>query len=165
MFYHAASNQYINEGMAFEIDGIQYPQNWLNLTSAEEKTTAGLVEVVTSGLRQDDRFYWVSESKSGNVITITSTPKDLDGLKSQWVKQINQTAYTMLLTSDWMVTKAIETSTSVPAAWATYRASVRSTAATAVAAINSAADVPALQAAVKVTWPNNPDHVEMSSGA
>ncbi len=90
MFYHAASNQYINEGMAFEIDGIQYPQNWLNLTSAEEKTTAGMVEVVTSGLRQDDRFYWVSESKSGNVITITSTPKDLDGLKAQWIKQINQ---------------------------------------------------------------------------
>ena len=164
MFYHAASNQYINQGAAFEIDGVQYPQNWLNLTSAEEKSSVGLVEVVTSGLRQDDRFYWVSESLSGNVLTITSTPKDLDSLKAQWVKQVNQIAYTMLLPSDWMVTKALETSTVVPAAWSTYRAAVRSAAATAVAAINSAADVPALQAAVQVTWPNNPDHVEMSSG-
>jgi len=53
----------------------------------------------------------------------------------------------------------------VPAEWSTYRAAVRSTAATAIAAINASADVPALQSAVQVTWPNNPDHVEMTDGA
>jgi len=165
MFYHAASSQYIQEGVAFDLNGVQYPSNWLNLTSAEEKTTAGMVEVVTSGLRQDDRFYWVSESLSGNVITTTNMPKDLDMLKSQWSAQVKQTAYSILLQSDWMVTKALETSTAVPAAWSTYRAAVRSTAATAIAAINASADVPALQSAVQVTWPNNPDHVEMTDGA
>jgi hypothetical protein len=165
MFYHAASSQYIQEGVAFDLNGVQYPSNWLNLTSAEEKTAAGFVEVVTSGLRLDDRFYWVSESLSGNVLTITSTAKDLTALKSQWSAQVKQTAYTILLQSDWMVTKALETSTAVPAEWSTYRAAVRSTAATAIAAINVSADVPALQSAVQVTWPNNPDHVEMTDGA
>lgn len=165
MFYHAASNQYINVGTAFEIDGVQYPQNWLSLTSPQEKADIGLVEMVTSGIRQDDRFYWVSETRSGNVITTTNTPKDLDMLKSQWSAQVKQTAYSILLQSDWMVTKALETSTPVPTAWSTYRAAVRSTTATAIAAINAAADVPSLMAAVQVTWPNNPDHVEMSGGA
>ena len=164
MFYHAASDQYINVGAAFEIDGVQYPQNWLNLTSPQEKAAIGLVEMVTSGLRQDDRFYWVNETRSGNVISTTNTPKDLDMLKKQWVAQVKQTAYSMLLTSDWMVTKAMETSTAVPAAWAAYRAAVRSKTAAAIDAINSAADVPALQAAVQVTWPNNPDYVEIGSG-
>lgn len=161
MFYHAASNQYINEGMAFEIDGIQYPQNWLNLSSAEEKAAAGLSEVTTSSQREDDRFYWVNENRSGGVITITNTPKDLVGLKAQWKAQINQMAYTMLLPSDWIVTKALETSSSVPAAWSSYRASVRSTAQAAVAAIDAAADVPSLQSAIQVTWPTDPNYVPM----
>jgi len=61
--------------------------------------------------------------------------------------------------SDWMVVKAMETSTTVPADWSTYRAAVRSAAQAAVTAINAAADVPALQAAIQVTWPNDPNYV------
>jgi hypothetical protein len=58
-----------------------------------------------------------------------------------------------------MVIKALETSTTVPADWTAYRAAVRTAAATAVAAIEASADVPALQAAVQVTWPNDPNFV------
>jgi hypothetical protein len=32
MFYSTTTNTYIQEGTAFEINGIQYPQNWLNLS-------------------------------------------------------------------------------------------------------------------------------------
>jgi hypothetical protein len=101
----------------------------------------------------------VTENRNGAVISYTNTAKDLAALKAQWKAQINQNAYTMLLPSDWMVVKAVETSTAVAADWTTYRAAVRTAAATAVAAIEAAADVPALQAAVQVTWPNDPNFV------
>ena len=111
------------------------------------------------GTREDDRFYWVSENRNGAVISYTNTPKDLAALKTQWKTQVNQNAYTILLQSDWMVVKAVETSTAVAADWTAYRAAVRTAAATAVAAIDAAADVPALQAAIQVTWPNDPNYV------
>ena len=161
MFYRAASNQYIVEQAPFTIDGTGYPADWLNHASADDKTTLGLVEVTYEGTREDDRFYWVTENRNGAVISYTNTAKDLAALKAQWKAQINQNAYTMLLPSDWMVVKAVETSTAVAADWTTYRAAVRTAAATAVAAIEAAADVPALQAAVQVTWPNDPNFVAL----
>ena len=163
MFFIAPS-QYIQDGAPFTVNGTSYPAGWLNAASAEEKAAVGLVEVTTVGQREDDRFYWVSESLADGVQTYTNTPKDLDLLKTQWVKQINQTAYSSLLPSDWMVVKALETSLTVDAAWTTYRASVRSTAAAAVSAINAVGDVPALQTAVQVTWPNDPDYVAVING-
>lgn len=163
MFFIAPS-QYIQDGAPFTVNGTSYPAGWLNAASAEEKAAVGLVEVTTVGQREDDRFYWVSESLADGVQTYTNTPKDLDLLKTQWVKQINQTAYSSLLPSDWMVVKALETSSTVDAAWTTYRASVRSTAAAAVSAINAVGDVPALQTAVQVTWPNDPDYVAVING-
>lgn len=154
MFY-IAPNQYIQDGAPFTVNGTSYPAGWLNASSAEEKAAIGLVEVTVVGQREDDRFYWVSESLADGVLTYTNTPKDLDGLKTQWVKQINQTAYSLLLPSDWMVVKALETSSTVPAEWTTYRAAVRSTATATVAAIDAVTDVAALQAAIQVTWPKN----------
>jgi hypothetical protein len=159
MFYCAKENKYIVEQTPFTIDGTGYPADWLNHASADDKTTLGLVEVTYEGTREDDRFYWVTENRNGAVISYTNTPKDLDGLKAQWKAQVNQNAYAILLPSDWMVIKALETSTTVPADWTAYRAAVRTAAATVVAAIDASADVPALQAAVQVTWPNDPNFV------
>lgn len=159
MFYCAKENKYIVEQTPFVIDGTGYPADWLNHASAEDKATLGLVEVTYEGTREDDRFYWVTENRNGAVISYTNTPKDLAGLKAQWKAQINQNAYTMLLPSDWMVVKAVETSTAVAADWTAYRAAVRTAAAAAAAAIDAAADVPALQAAIQVTWPNDPNFV------
>ena len=160
MFFIAPS-QYIQDGAPFTVNGTSYPAGWLNAASAEEKAAVGLVEVTYAGAREDDRFYWVSESRNGAVISYTNTPKDLAALKTQWKAQINQNAYALLLPSDWMVVKAIETSTTIPADWTAYRAAVRTAAATAVAAIDASADVPALQAAVQVAWPNDPNFVAL----
>jgi hypothetical protein len=157
MFYRQASNQYIIEGQSFEIDGTSYPANWLNCSTPQEKEALGLVEVTDSNQPEDDRFYWVSATLNGAVRTYTNTPKDLAALKTQWVSQTRQTAYSLLLPSDWMVVKAMETQIPVPAEWNTYRAAVRTACTNAVAAINVASDVPTLQSAVQVAWPKNPD--------
>ena len=158
MFFIAPS-QYIQDGAPFTVNGTSYPAGWLNAASAEEKAAVGLVEVTYEGAREDDRFYWVTETRVGSVVTYTNTPKDLAALKTQWKKATNAAANSNLWQSDWRVVKAVETSTTVSADWTTYRAAVRTAAATAVAAIDASADVPALQAAVQVTWPNDPNFV------
>ena len=158
MFYREQSDQYITEGTSFAIDGTSYPSNWLNLTSPEEKAALGLVEVTDSNTPEDDRFYWVSATLVGAVRTYLNTPKDLDGLKANWAAQIRSTAYSLLLPSDWMVVKSVETQTIIPDEWKTYRAAVRTASSEAVTAINAAADIAALQAAAQVTWPTDPDY-------
>ena len=157
--YYKAPNQYITEGNAFEINGTQYPANWLNLSTPEEKAALGLEEVIDANAPLDDRFYWVSSTLNGAVRTYTNTPKDLAGLKTQWASSTNATAYSLLLPTDWMVTKAFETQTPIPVNWSAWRAAVRTTAQNTVTAINAATDVPSLQAAIVVDWPHDPNYV------
>lgn len=126
----------------FTHDEIQYPANWLRLSTPEEKAALGITEVAEPE-RYDDRFYW----GVGN-------PKDLDGLKAQWIAQVNLTAYSFLVQTDWMVVRKAETAVDVPAETLTYRAAVRAAAVTIKAAITAATDVPALVTAVtNMVWP------------
>ena len=158
MFYRQASNQYITEGQPFEIDGTAYPANWLNCTTPEQKAALGLVEVTDSNQPEDDRFYWVSATLNGAVRTYTNTPKDLAGLKTTWTAQIKQTAYTTLQATDYMDSrKANDPAYTPPAAWITWRASVRTAATNALTAITAATDIPTLKTATQVQWPQNPD--------
>lgn len=121
MFYCTITGQYIQEGTAFEINGIQYPSNWLNLSTPEDKSNLGLEEVVTTNARGDDKYYWVSESLVGAELTYINTPKQLHtdangtvGLVSTCTEQVNSTAYSMLLPTDWMVIRKVERGVDIP---------------------------------------------------
>ena len=130
----------------FTHDEIQYPANWLRLASPEDRAAIGITEVAEPE-RYDDRFYW----GVGN-------PKDLGGLKVQWTKQVDQIAYSLLVQTDWMVVRKAEANVDVPAATATYRAAVRADANTNRSAVNAAADVEALIAAIAAfVWPVDPN--------
>ena len=159
MFYKQSTNQYITENTSFTIDDVQYPPQWLNLSTPADKEALGLVEVVTVGEAKDPTYYWTGETLADGVLTLTATPKDLADVQKQAVASLNQTAYTLLLPSDWMVVKAYETNTPMATAWNTYRATIRGQVATAITVINSAVDVDAVALAVKVEWANNPDYV------
>jgi len=154
----------VQPGVPFEWDGNFYPANWCNVSTPEEKASIGMVDVVY-GTQANDQYYWVSEdapvynAETNQVdINYTNTPKDLTGVKTSSVQQINSTAYSILLPTDWMVVKAVETSTTVPADWNTWRESIRTTAATATTAIDSAADVDAVETIMQnIVWPLAPD--------
>jgi hypothetical protein len=75
-YYHQATNSYVGKYSHFTLADIQYPENWLELASADDISGLGLVEVTTVGERGDDRFNWVSETLEGSVRTIVNTPKD-----------------------------------------------------------------------------------------
>lgn len=139
----------------FEHDGTSFPSNWLRLATPEERAAIGITEVVEQP-RPDDRFYWVSGPNLDG--SWTSTPKDLDGLKKTWTAQFKQTAYSMLLPSDWLIIRKQENNTDIPADWTTYREAVRTTTALAISDMEATTDIEAFIASVSsVQWPVSPD--------
>ena len=140
-------NKPLSYDRAFTHADIQYPANWLRLSSLEERNALGITEVANDPT-YDQRFYW-------NV----STPKQLDdktetvdgeevkttGLKTQWSATQGEIAASLLAPSDWRIIKAKETGTNIPSAWKTYRAAIRTACNTRQTEIGNAADVPALK--------------------
>lgn len=134
----------------FTANEIQYPANWLRLSTAEEKSAIGITEVADS-VRADDRFYWNGDvtlpkaledkeevDQDGNPLyvkelgEVDGKPAMVDtterlvtkGLKSNFITQVKQTAGSILSQTDWMVIRKAERNVAIPAATATYRASV-----------------------------------------
>jgi hypothetical protein len=160
MFYCTTNQQYIREGNAFEIDGTQYPANWLNLSTPEEKLAIGLEEVIATNQPANDTYYWVSQTLNGASLTYTNTPKDLDPCKANAVSQTNATAYSILLPTDWMVVKAYETSTTIPEAWNTWRQTIRTQAQTYITSVNACTTIEQLASLPSVQWAHDPNYVE-----
>ena len=153
MFYRQQSDQYINENTAFTIDGVQYPSNWLNLTSAADKEALGLVEVTTVGERKDERYYWVGETLEGAVRTIVNTPKELDDVKKNATTQVNQMAFSILQPTDFVEIRNLKDPT-YKADHVTWRASIVTYCNTITAAIEAATDVDQVAEAVSsINWP------------
>jgi hypothetical protein len=160
MFYSSTDGQYIQEGTPFTIDGVQYPANWLNLSTPEEKTNLGLEEVVATNSPANDQYYYVSTELNGAALTYVNTPMNLTSVKTNAISQVLANAYSLLQPNDWMVVKAFETSTAINADWNTWRASVRSTADATRTAITSAADVDAVAAIMgAISWAKSPAQV------
>ena len=118
---------------AFTHDGIQYPSNWLRLSSLDQRNAIGITEVADDPW-YDQRFYWGVDK-----------PKDLDQLKTLWSDTQSEMAGTLLAPSDLRVIKAKETGTNIPSTWKTYRADVRAACNTRQAEIAAASDVPTLR--------------------
>ena len=126
-------NKPLSYDRAFTHAGIQYPANWLRLSSVEERNALGITEVADAPW-YDKRFYWG-----------VANPKDLSQLKTQWSASHGEIANQLLHPSDWIVIKAKETGTNIPSAWKTYRAAVRTACNARQTEIGNAADVPALK--------------------
>ena len=162
MFYNAQYNQYIQEGTQFTLGDVTYPPQWLNQSTPEQKAEIGLVEVVATNSPADATYYWVSETLNGAELTYTNTPKDLDTVKENAISQVNNTAYSLLFPSDWMVVKAVETQGTVPTDWNTYRADVRFTANTTRTAVEAATTVDEVANTMSnINWPHDPNYVPL----
>jgi 1,2-phenylacetyl-CoA epoxidase PaaB subunit len=158
-----AIEQLIPSGQQFTIEDIQYSNNWVNLSTPEEKQAIGMVDVVY-GARPDDKYYWVTESApviANNVVEInyTSTAKDLADLKKTAISQVNAQAYSLLAPTDYMSIKALETGNAMPDAWKIWRESIRTSALNAKNAINTSTDIDSLISASTITWAHDPDYV------
>lgn len=100
------NGQPLQEGTVFkDADGNTYPPNWLNQSTEEQKAAIGITWVADP-IRADDRFYW-----DGDI----NNPKDLDGLKTQFVAQIKDTAGKLLAQTDWYIIRKAERNVDIPA--------------------------------------------------
>lgn len=150
-------------GTAFTWDGLQYSNNWCNLSTPEEKAAIGMVDVVY-GTYPNDIYYWVSQDapvyQNGVVeINYTATPKDLFMLQNNAVTAVQQQAYTILLPSDWRVVKGYETKSAIPMDWNTWRQEIRTQCDAQIIAITNCTTVAELAALPSVTWAHDPNYV------
>ena len=141
--------------VAFSHNDINYPANWLRLSTADEKTALGITEVADDPVF-DQRFYW----GDGTAKTLTDT-NEVDengdpvldengdqvvtlGVKSVLKAQEKVTAGTLLARYDWYVVRKAEKSTAIPSAITTYRDAVRTACNTRETEIDACADTAAL---------------------
>ena len=136
------NGQPLRVGQPFtDANGVQYPSNWLRLATEDEKAAIGIT-FEPDPVPVDQRFYW-GENNPKRLEDETLTDQTGEeylatGLKTEWVKKQKQIAGTLLAPSDWYVTRKAEDSTAeIPAAIATYRASVRTISGTREGQINA----------------------------
>ena len=148
----------------FTIGTTNYPANWLRLSTAEEKTALGIVEVEDPKV-YDNRFYWNDGSaKALDDVNATYAEDALDGsykkgdlkkdadgnqliiygVKSVLKTKEKATAQSLLSKYDWYVTRKSEKGTAIPSEITTYRDAVRTACNTRETEISNCADTAAL---------------------
>ena len=156
-------SQVVRAGVAFDIDGVQYPANWLSLSTVEDKAGIGAVDVLYEP-RPDDRFYFVAEAApvlDDGVVSMgfTVVPKDILQLKADMVRQVNTDAFRLLQMTDYMDSRPNYVA---PADFLTWRESVRTVAQAAKKAIASCLSVDDLAALPWIVWPPDPDQAALT---
>ena len=132
--------------VAFSHNDIQYPANWLRLSTADEKIALGITEVADAPT-YDSRFY----NGDGSAKSLADTTETIDGVehtylgvKSVLKAQEKVTAQSLLAQYDWYVVRKAEKSTAIPTAITTYRDGVRTACDTREKEIDACSDTAAL---------------------
>ena len=141
--------------VAFSHKDIQYPANWLRLSTAQEKKDLGITEVADAPT-YDSRFYYGDGSakalddvnatdEEGNLLKDENGDQVIIlGLKSVLKAQEKVTAGSLLAKYDWYVVRKAEKSTAIPTAITTYRDAVRTACDTREKEIDACSDTAAL---------------------
>ena len=141
--------------VAFTHKDIQYPANWLRLTTKAEKEAIGITEVADAPT-YDSRFYWGNgtakalddvnaKDEKGNLLKNENGDQVVIlGVKSVLKAQEKTTASSLLAKYDWYVVRKAETSKAIPTAIKTYRTAIRTACATRETEIDNCADTAAL---------------------
>ena len=141
--------------VAFSHNDIQYPANWLRLSTAQEKKDLGITEVADDPV-YDSRFY-LSNGTAKSLDDENATDKNGDllkdengdqviilGVKSVLKAQEKVTAGTLLAPYDWYVVRKAEKGTAIPSAISTFRDGVRTACDTIEKEIDACSDTAAL---------------------
>jgi hypothetical protein len=139
----------------FTVGDINYPANWLRLSSAQEKKDLGITEVADAPVF-DGRFYngdgsakelddVDAKDEDGNLLkNPDGSQMVIQGVKSVLKAQEKVTAGTLLAPYDWYVVRKAEKSTAIPTAITTFRDGVRTACDTREKEIDACSDTAAL---------------------
>ena len=132
--------------VAFSHNDIQYPANWLRLSTAQEKKDLGITEVADAPT-YDSRFYYgdgTAKELDDKTETIDGVELTILGVKSILKAQEKTTAGSLLDPYDWYVVRKAEKSTAIPSAITTYRDAVRTACDTREKEIDACSDTASL---------------------
>ena len=141
--------------VAFSHNDINYPANWLRLSTAQEKKDLGITEVADAPT-YDSRFYYGdgtakslddedAKDTEGNLLkNEDGSQMVIKGVKSILKEQEKATAGSLLARYDWYVIRKAETSKAIPTTIKTYRTSVRTACLSRETEIDNCADTAAL---------------------
>ena len=114
----------LQEGTAFkDAEGNHYPQNWLNLSTEEEKAAVGITWVADP-TPVDSRFYWDTDLPKALEDKLEEDGSTTKGLKTQFVAQVKDTAGKLLNATDWYVIRKAERNVEVPSEVALKRTQI-----------------------------------------
>jgi hypothetical protein len=125
MAFYLNSNR-LPEGVAFtDALGNSYPQNWLNLSTEEEKAAVGITWQ-SDPVRANDIFYWDGDTDLPKALEdkLEEDGSTTKGLKTQYVAQVKDTAGKLLNATDWYVIRKAERNVEVPSEVALKRTQV-----------------------------------------
>jgi len=135
------------EGTSFyDANGTQYPPQWLNTSTEEQKVAIGITWVADPA-PFDSRFYWDTDlpkaledklevkedgsplykqvyDKATESMVDTTEQVVTKGLKSQFVAQVKDTAGKLLNATDWYVIRKAERSIDIPSEIALKRTQI-----------------------------------------
>mgnify|MGYP003133792314 CR=1 FL=1 len=139
----------------FTVGDVNYPANWLRLSTAQEKKDLGITEVADAPT-YDSRFYWgdgtakalddedAKDSDGKLLKNPDGSQMVIQGVKSVLKAQEKVTAGSLLAKYDWYVIRKSETSKTIPTTIKTYRTAVRTACLTRETEIDNCADTAAL---------------------
>jgi hypothetical protein len=155
------------EGTSFyDANGTQYPPQWLNVSTDEQKSAIGITWVADP-TPFDSRFYWDTDlpkaledkletkqdgsplykqvyDKATESMIDTTEQVVTKGLKSNFIAQAKDTAGKLLAQTDWYVVRKAERNVDIPANIVTKRATIVTEADRLETAIGNATTVEAL---------------------
>jgi len=139
----------------FTVGDVNYPANWLRLSTAQEKKDLGITEVADAPM-YDSRFYWEdgtakavddvnATDKDGNLVkNIDGSQRVILGVKTILKAQEKGIAKSLLNEYDWQVVRKAEKGTALDSVVATYRDAIRTAYTTRKTEIENCSDTAAL---------------------
>jgi len=131
--------------------GMQYPRNWITLSTDSEKSALGIIEITYSGSYGNPDYYTNTESSpvydaSAGTVVITKgkTAKNLTSLKADKINIMETSTNQYMSSTDWYVVRKAETNTAIPSNVTAYRTACRLVCNSVKTAIGSASDLAGL---------------------
>jgi hypothetical protein len=109
----------VSDSMAFTLVGIQYPSNWLLLSTEQDRSQRNITGPLPEPPWYDQQFY-LGFDADGHLI-----PKDHSGLVSLYSGYCRLNANALLQETDWMVIRESDNGIAVPANVKTWRENIR----------------------------------------
>jgi len=129
--YQLPNGRTVSTDMAFTLNEIQYPNNWLKLSSAEDRAEREIEGPLPEPAWYDQRWCW-GHDEDDELIWKEHAP-----LVVEYISNVRANANAMLRETDWQVIREVDNGTVMSAETKAERQRIRDVAGGKITAINA----------------------------